>query len=379
MAKSTDVCSARSYTRGKISLTRIRHMLLSRIAHHSLSAAQTLSAEGPDRREQRQGFTLVELLVVIAIIGLMVGLLLPAVQASREAARRLQCSNNARQLMLASQNYESAHRRIAPAFCVSPWQIRREDGESWSVHARLLPFLEQGNGHAEVALDVDWHFQVESGIPHTKFPLFLCPSEPNSQIRFKHGLPYVAPTSYGFSAGTWQVFSPVSARAGDGTFVVNGSLRYTDILDGTSNTLGVAEVKTYQPYLRNAHQAWFELPNHVDGFQALTGQFRKTGHTVWCDGRVHHAGVTTTFTPNRFVPFWHKGELYDIDFNNQQEGNSSDVDSFGAITSRSHHAGLVTAAMMDGSVRTIADGVDASVYRALGTRAGQEIVEQAKF
>lgn len=324
-------------------------------------------------RSGRSGLTLLELLVVLAIIGTAVGLLLPAVQAAREAARRVHCSSNLRQLTLAAQNYAGAHGRVPPAFCAADWQIRQENAESWSVHARLLPFLEQRQGYQRVSLDVDWHFQVETGIPHLKFPLFLCPSEPNSQIRSRDGSPYVAPTSYGFSSGTWHIFSPTRASSGDGTFLVNGRIRYSDIQDGTSHTFAVAEVKTYQPYLRNSRLRVFPTPDQIDAFEDLEGEFKRTGHTVWCDGRVHHAGFTTTFTPNRVTPYVYKNELYDIDFNNQQEGNSNTVDSFAAVTSRSHHGAIVQVALMDGSVQVISDSIDLRVYRAMGTRAGGEV------
>ena len=85
----------------------------------------------------RNGFTLVELLVVIAIIGILVGLLLPAVQAARGAARRMSCSNNMKQLLLAMHNYESAYKSL-PA----PWSIT-PDGKGWSMQARILPFVEE--------------------------------------------------------------------------------------------------------------------------------------------------------------------------------------------------------------------------------------------
>src|SRR6185369_1114865 len=89
-------------------------------------------------RQKKSGFTLVELLVVIAIIGILVALLLPAVQAAREAARRTQCANNLKQIMLATHLYMDSTRCVPPAVCLSPTA-----GGNWSVHARILPYMEQ--------------------------------------------------------------------------------------------------------------------------------------------------------------------------------------------------------------------------------------------
>jgi len=107
-------------------------------------------------RIRRIGFTLVELLVVIAILGILVGLLLPTVQAAREAACRMSCSNNIKQIGLAMLNYESATKRIPPSACV----IRTvATNTSWSIHGRLLPHLEQSNLASQVNLSINWDRQ----------------------------------------------------------------------------------------------------------------------------------------------------------------------------------------------------------------------------
>lgn len=321
------------------------------------------------------GFTLVELLVVLSIIGILVGLLLPAVQSAREAARRTQCGNNLRQLGIATHNYMAAHGYVPPSFCVSRRQLDTEDGHSWSPHARLLPFLEQSAASLAIRLDMDWHLQLDSGVTYFKVPNFLCPAEPNSEIRYRDGKPYVAPISYAFNAGTWRVFSPAKLQGGDGTFIVNGKIRAVGIVDGLSNTLAAAEVKTYQPYLRNT-QVNMLVPNAADAFQTHVGDFKTSGHSVWPDGRVHHAGFTTTFRPNQFVPYLVDNELFDVDYSSQQEGKSNDNETLAAVTARSFHHGLVNALKMDGSVSALSNGIDLAIYRALGTRAGVESVSR---
>ncbi|MFM2001146.1 MAG: hypothetical protein RI963_572 [Planctomycetota bacterium] len=120
------------------------------------------------RQPQATGaFTLVELLVVIAIIGVMVGLLLPAVQAAREAARRMSCQNNLQQLGLALHNYESTHRVFPPStVATAPSSVH------WSGQSFLLPFVEGGNSYSRIDL---------GGIASTRIPVLMCPSEVNDR------------------------------------------------------------------------------------------------------------------------------------------------------------------------------------------------------
>ena len=349
----------------------------------------------PRRRlaKRRRGLTLIEVMVTVSLVGVLVSMLLPAVQSVRETARRVQCSNNVRQWVLATHNYVSSHRYLPPAFVLQPDSIKRGRGHSWSVHGRLLPHIELASADEAIDLSTDWHDQVESGIPSARFALGLCPSEPNDHVRHKDGRPYVAPTSYGFSGGGWHVFTPSTGRGGDGAFIVNGKLTPAAFLDGTSHTLAIAEVKTYQPYLRNFDNPFAPIPPPVHVKVAKPhlaelhptegpgtndpridhlGQLKTTGHTVWPDGRIHHAGVTTVFPPNHRYDVRRDAVNYDIDFTTAQEGKYDDRSTFAAVTARSHHVGGVTVGMMDGSVQFLSDSISTSLYRSLGTRAGHE-------
>lgn len=336
-----------------------------------------LSQSQSHRRRATTGFTLVELLVVIAVTGILVALLLPAVQAARESARRIGCANNLKQIGLALHNYESTFRRLPPAFLLKPFGETRG---SWSIHARILPFIEQESLGNEIDLAQDWHQQVDTGIPAARISTYMCPSEPEDFPRLKDSRPYVHPINYGFNYGSWLIHDPVRDVAGDGAFQINRSTRFGHFLDGLSHTLCASEVKTYTSYLRNSDSdPGRAVPDSPEFFANFSGQRKlgpgveqNTGHTVWPDGRVHHAGFTTVFTPNTHVPYEYDGRIYDIDFNSWQEGRSDHRVSYAAVTVRSWHPGVCNALVMDGSVQVIGDSVDRSVYRAWGTIAGQE-------
>jgi len=329
----------------------------------------------------RRGFTLIELLVVIAIIAIIVALLLPAVQQAREAARRASCKNNLRQIGIALHNYQETNSRFPPSFVTTPEENAAGIGASWSIHGRLLPYLEQENAVDLIDLDIDWHAQVATGVTSQEMPGYHCPSDPNDQVRIRSGAPYVAPTTYGFNMGSWMVYDPTTGDSGDGAFVVNGSVHTGSFTDGTSNTLAAAEVKAYQSYVRNTSDPGPMVPSSPTYFATFAGSRKlgpvtaqNTGHTVYPDGRVHHTGFTTVFTPNTIVPYAYAGEAYDIDFSSQQEGKSDTRITYAAVTSRSYHVGVVHALLADGSARTINENLDLSVWQALGTRNGNELV-----
>ena len=341
-----------------------------------------MSANNVVKHKQNNAFTLIELLVVIAIIGILIGMLLPAVQMVREAARRTSCLNNVRQTVLASQGYEAAFQKFPPSFEIEHGTILSGNNGSWSIHGRLLPFVEQANAYKLVNLNVAWDAQTATGVPTLRVPLFQCPSEVNDTVRIKNGQPFVYPQNYGFNFGSWLVYDPVNGNRGDGPFYVNSETRFGSIRDGASNTLCVAEVKAFTSYIRNTSDPGAVPPTDPNAFNGTSGQLKlgtglhqNTGHTEWCDGRVHHSGFTTVFTPNTSVPYDHDGLTYDIDFNSVQEGKKNDQATYAAITSRSYHAGgMVNVGMLDGSTRSVSDSIDLSVWRAIGTIDGGEVV-----
>ena len=329
---------------------------------------------------RRTAFTLIELLVVIAIIGVLVALLLPAVQAVREASRRMSCGNHLKQIGLAAQNYHSTFRKFPPSAIVDLSVTSTGNNGSWGVHGRILPYLEQSDLFESVDLSLPWDAQM--AIDNVKLEMYGCPSDPGSgQVRvFDDGRPDLYPTNYGFNFGTYFVFDPADRSGGDGMFYPNSFLSFRDCLDGSSSTLMAAEVLAWNPYTRNGGPITTDVPRDASEVAAVATagvQFKTTGHTEWPDGRVHHTGFTTTLPPNPNVVYTHTdGREYDIDYNAWQEGKNGSAGSptYASIATRSRHVGSVQTLMVDGSVGAVTDSIDLGVWRAMGTRRGREVI-----
>jgi prepilin-type N-terminal cleavage/methylation domain-containing protein len=183
------------------------------------------------RRWRASGMTLVELLVVIAIIGVMVALLLPAVQYAREAVRRASCQNNLHQIGIALHNYHGCHRSLPPG-CLQwrPWNgPATRKNFAWS--ALLLPFLEQANLNQAIDYHVAFDHPRNASVAAMRLSAYTCPSVPDR------------PSARGRSdyAGIFGQRITIQSRTDNGLFIHERSIRFSDIADGLTQTMAVAE------------------------------------------------------------------------------------------------------------------------------------------
>lgn len=341
--------------------------------------------------EQRRGFTLIELLVVIAMIAVLIALLLPAVQAAREAARRIQCVSNLKQLGLALSNYESANGAFPPKSIQTGVGTQiPTTAYDWGTSARLLPFLEQGAMFNAINFNFKYLDASESTIGSMSVKVFLCPSEPQSQPILFRGY-YYGVNSYAWCVGDWYVYGGIGASPTRSAFATNHSRTVASVTDGLSNTAFAAEVKTYQPQLRHcfgdgsggtfpALSNPNSNPDPATGLQLIASAYSQCqmiaeGHTRWVKGDSYHGGFTTALPPNTRATGGPQQLDLDIASIDEDDGGPT----YAAITARSYHPGGVNVLFGDGRVQFIKSTISYPIWRALGTIAGGEVVSSDAF
>ena len=335
-------------------------------------------------KPRRSGFTLIELLVVIAIIAVLIALLLPAVQQAREAARRMQCKNNLKQMGLALHNYADVHSVLPPSVVLRASGTSLVWSNGWSISARILPFADQGPLFNAIDFDLSYEEPSQQAVASKTIPLFLCPSEIKTEKRLDDGL-YFGVNNYGWFTGDWFVWGGwTSGRGNRSAFGVNRSRRLSEIHDGLSQTLFASEGKTYQPgqycntlsQINNPDQVpppasdpYAVAPEYYNGSCWLRPDH---GHTGWMSGWNHQSGMNTSWPPNKKILGGPNRDT-DMDISGMAEEGYEGA-NFAAITARSYHVGGVHVLMGDGSARFVSDNINGSVWRALGSVNGGEVV-----
>ena len=250
----------------------------------------------------RRGFTLIELLVVIAIIAILIALLLPAVQQAREAARRIQCKNNLKQIGLALHNYLDVYTCFPPGGTwPHPVGASGNVGGPYSPQARLLPYLEQAN--LANLIDFSRPYGDQPDVSKVRVGSFICPSDVNDR-RTDNGKHWSF--TYAANAGEWLIWDAATQRKGSGAFGQNSKIGPRDFTDGTSNSITFSEVKAFQPYVRpNADPSSTVVPNDIASLPIPSGMsVRISAHTEWVEGKSPQYSFTTTFglLPSLIVP-----------------------------------------------------------------------------
>ena len=321
---------------------------------------------------------------MIAIIGILIALLLPAVQAARESARRGQCMNNLKQSALAVHQFQLVKGTYPPSMM---WNnVVGSTLNDWSVWARVTPYIEESELAGYILPTTAEDTAIVNGMPLATYriAIYVCPSEPNAMMKLDaSNLPNAYPVNYAVNLGIWMIFDPSLNSIPGGSFFPNSALGPKNFTDGLSNTLMSAEVKMWTSYYNKGKLGSIPpaTPSSVcvGGYVGQIGPnlTDNTGHTEWADGGCWHTGMTSTFTPNTRVICNYNGTVADVDFVSRNENSSKTKKTYAALTARSYHSGMVNVAMMDGSVHNVADLIDLTVWQAVSTRAGGEVATLA--
>jgi prepilin-type N-terminal cleavage/methylation domain-containing protein/prepilin-type processing-associated H-X9-DG protein len=317
------------------------------------------------REDQRPGFTLIELLVVISIIGLLVALLLPSVQMAREAARRAQCSNNLRQLGLALNAYQGA-------FSVFP---QGNNGAGYSPHTMLLPYIDQVNIYNAINFNVGFGVVLEPNGPSmtaltTTISSLLCPSDTTGGLT-QGRTNYPGSAGYALNSGPTAGFFSDGSLGGPEPFAYIGTQA---VSDGTSTTVAMAEWALGQDLVRDPIGSVFRTtdlwePSEFNDFVAACGNLPPS------TAEIALAGKSATWLLQGFSETLYNHDLI-IDGHSCVNGTSINL---GAWTAGSRHPGGGNVLFVDGHVQFAGSTMNSATWRALGTRAGREIVSDGSY
>lgn len=348
---------------------------------------------------KRRGFTLVELLVVIAIIGVMVGLLLPAVQAAREAARRMSCSNNLKQMGLAFHNYHDTYQRMPMAASSIVWSspvtVANSNWHGYSAHTMILPFIEQTTVFDQLKFN-ERHYSGTVVPPATVSPLvvsrtrintFICPSDKDFPSTSDTGW-----NNYGVSHGSNVGYGANQTTEANGFFTRSIHVKFKDVLDGLSNTIMLAEFNKgdnnggrfdvqagdFPNGIAMTFPRTFNFPASYPTAAQLTAygeaclaagptSHRSSAGFRWIAPGQYNTSMNTLAPPN-----WRYPACMDC-------AGCGQGDSSGLFPARSRHPGGAHHTMGDASVQFITESVDLILYQSIGTRDGKEATDLSRL
>jgi type II secretory pathway pseudopilin PulG len=324
---------------------------------------------------------LIELLVVIAVIGLLIALLLPAVQAARESARRAECNNKLRQLAIGMQNYAAALGSFPPTRLDRPMATTTQD--NWGQFTRVMPYVELQNIYSQINFRYNPTETVNVPTSQIWIPAFICPSDPSDKqtdTTNSNNLAGYGKMSYRGNAGNDTGNEPVAtsvAEINNGVFIDNVFTRLADVRDGTSNTALLSEalrgdandtqISVPGDYfvIQPAANDRLSMYNACVAIQPSSGaanQYSYAGRQ-WGSGHYLISRYNHIMPPNGkscVLP----GKNLGTDINQEAE----------VTTASSNHPGGVLVGLVDGSVRFVSEGIDVQIWWALGTIAGQEAI-----
>lgn len=328
------------------------------------------------RQHEPRGFTLIELLIVVAIIGALVALLLPAVQSAREAARRVSCDNNLKQLGLACQNFYGAQQcfpsgadsKPYPAAPTSPYTFYR-----WGVLAHIAPYLEETTAYNALNLSIPLYGpnlavtpQNAAGVAAT-VPLFFCPSDVQRVVEANWG-----PTNYAACGGSGAGGgTPIQT---DGIFFVNSQTRMSQISAGASKTALLAESVLGRPYGTTppaAAQADPQIDYKYVGTAPLTTSLCASATALNYTDPRGYAWVSGEYRCGMYNHFYTPNSLQCDCMGVVIIGTlSTEFTAYGWRAARSRHPGGVNIGLADGSVHFVTDLIDPTIWQSISMRAG---------
>ncbi len=327
------------------------------------------TSENADHR--RRGFTLVELLVVIAIVGVLLSLLLPAVQSAREAARRASCTNNLRQLGVAMQNFHDTNGYLPPGRNGPPPHI-------FSAQAYLLPFVEEGSLQGQIDFDQSPTTVVIGGVVYSgaanawagaqAVPVLQCPSD--TEPGRVYGSDYGA-TNYVANVGSGRIDVGTITKS-DGVFFRESHVGFNQITDGTSHTVAFSE-RMLGP--GTTYAAGTPLPGQFVGLYILELFSASPVSDTNCGQPTNGSWYAARGAK------WILGNYGNTLYNHHLAPNANTWDCMnlpqqqGYLAARSYHREGVNVLFCDSSVRFVDDTISISLWQAIATRAGEEIVE----